>query len=151
MFSKTWLDQVPMGSDSELHRALQREAAARELLKPQDQAEQIRRALRTMVLNGAASETMISDLFSIPTRTLRRLLAAQGTTFRELLEEARYEVARQLLEDTDMATAEISEALDYADTSAFTRAFRRWTDSPPAAWRAKIRSTEDKRGMSSRT
>ena len=144
VFSKSWLDQVPMGADSELHRALQREVAAQEVLKPQDQAEQIRRALRTMVLSGTASETVISDLFSIPTRTLRRLLAAQGTTFRELLEEARYEVARQLLEDTDMATAEISEALDYADTSAFTRAFRRWTNSPPAAWRAKTRSPEAK-------
>jgi len=31
-------------------------------------------------------------------------------------------------------------SLDYADASAFTRAFRRWTDSPPAAWRAKVRS-----------
>jgi len=42
--------------------------------------------------------------------------------------------------DTDMTTAEIAESLDYADASAFTRAFRRWTDSPPAAWRAKVRS-----------
>lgn len=151
VFSKTWLGHVPLGCDAEEHRVLQREIAAQEMLTPDDQAEKIRRALRTMVLSGRASETLISKLLSIPTRTLRRLLAAQGTKFRELLQEVRYEVARQLLADTDMTTTEIAEALDYADASAFTRAFRRWTDSPPAAWRAKIRPSEGKRRMSSRT
>jgi AraC-like DNA-binding protein len=151
VFSKTWLDHAPPGSDAELHRALQDKIAAQELLSPDDKAERIRRALRTMALSGRASETLISKLLSTPARTLRRLLAAQGTNFRELLEEVRYEIARQLLADTDMTTAEIAEALDYADASAFTRAFRRWTDSPPAAWRAKMRSAEANGGLSART
>jgi AraC-like DNA-binding protein len=120
-------------------------------LSPDDKAERIRRALRTMALAGRASETLISKLLSTPARTLRRLLAAHGTNFRELLEEVRYEIARQLLADTDMTTADIAEALDYADASAFTRAFRRWTDSPPAAWRAKTRSAEANGGVSART
>ena len=151
VFSKAWLDRAPPGSDAEQHRVLQRAIAAQERLSPDDNAERIRRALRTMALSGRASETLIAKLLATPTRTLRRLLAAQGTNFRELLEEVRYEISRQLLADTDMTTAEIAEALDYADASAFTRAFRRWTDSPPAAWRAKARSAEDKSGVSSRT
>jgi AraC-like DNA-binding protein len=152
VFSETWLNHAPPDSNADLHRALQRKIAAQEMLRPDDQAERIRRALRTMVLTGRASETLISKLLSIPGRTLRRTLAAQGTNFRELLEQGRYEIARQLLADTDMTTAEIAETLDYADASAFTRAFRRWTDSPPATWRAKTRSAEEgKRRMSSRT
>ena len=58
---------------------------------------------------------------------------------------------RRELEDTDMITAEISEALDYADASAFTRAFRRWTNSPPAAWRSRQKSAEGKHKISSPT
>ena len=85
---------------------------------------------------------MISRLLAIPARTLRRHLAVQGTSFRELLEEVRYEIARQLLADTDLSTAEIADALHYADASAFTRAFRRWTNSPPAAWRGEVRSAK---------
>jgi AraC-like DNA-binding protein len=148
VFSKAWLDHPPPGSDAKLHRSLQHQIATQERLSPDDNAERIRRALRTMALSGRASETLIAKLLSTPTRTLRRLLAAQGTNFRELLEEVRYEISRQLLADTDMTTAQIAEALDYADASAFTRAFRRWTDSPPAAWRAKARSAEGKSGVS---
>jgi AraC-like DNA-binding protein len=39
-----------------------------------------------------------------------------------------------------MSTTGVAASLDYADPSAFNRAFRRWTNSPPAAWRAKARS-----------
>jgi AraC-like DNA-binding protein len=140
VFSKIWLEHTPPGANAELHRVLQSQIAVQEMLRPDDLAEHIRRALRTMVVNGRASETLISQLLSTPTRTLRRLLTLQGTSFRELLEEVRYEVSRQLLVDTHMTTAEIAESLDYADASAFTRAFRRWTNSPPAAWRAKMRT-----------
>jgi AraC-like DNA-binding protein len=114
------------------------------LRQPNMHAEQIRRALRTMVVTGAASESLISKLLSVPTRTLRRSLAAENTSFRALLEDVRYEVSRQLLADSEMSTTEIAETLGYADASAFTRAFRRWTNSPPAAWRVRFRSAAGK-------
>lgn len=148
VFDTTWLDQAPPGHDAHAYSLLQRELATQLMLAPSDCAERVRRALRTMILDGRGSASAISDLMSMSTRTLHRLLAAQSTTFREILEEVRHEFARQLLADTDMTTTEIAEALDYADASAFTRAFRRWTDSPPAAWRARIRSASGERGMS---
>jgi len=140
VFNKNWLEHVPPGADAELHRGLQSKIAIQEMLRPDDWAEHIRRVLRTMVVSGTASETQVARLLSISTRSLRRQLTAQDTSFRELLEEVRYEVSRQLLVDTDMNTAEVAESLAYADASAFTRAFRRWTDSPPGAWRARMRS-----------
>ena len=99
-----------------------------------------RRTLRTTIPTGRGSETVIAELLSLPVRTLRWHLATQGTNFRKLMDEVRYEIARQLLSDTDMRTSEIAESLHYADATAFTRAFRRWTDEPPATWRAKFRS-----------
>ena len=142
VFSKTWLAAVPPNSNAELHRELQCQIAAQELRQPDTHAEQIRRALRTMVVTGGATESLISKLLSVPTRTLRRLLASEGTTFRALLEEVHFEVSRQLLADSEMTTSQIAETLDYSDASAFTRAFRRWTNLPPAAWRAKLRSAD---------
>jgi AraC-like DNA-binding protein len=91
-----------------------------------------------MIVSGGASESMISYLLAIPTRTLRRSLAAQGTTFRRLQEDIRYEIARQMLADSRISIAEIADLLDYGHASAFTRAFRRWTNSSPAAWRAEM-------------
>jgi AraC-like DNA-binding protein len=42
-----------------------------------------------------------------------------------------------MLEDSAMPVAQIAGMLDYADASAFTRAFRRWSGTTPARWRAK--------------
>ena len=142
IFGKSWLTNVPPQSDASIHRELQRQIALQELRQPDTHSEQIRRALRTMIVTGGAKESQIADLLSIPTRTLRRLLSSEGTTFRTLLEEVHFEIARQLLADSEMATNEIAATLFYSDASAFTRAFRRWTNMPPAAWRAKIRSAD---------
>ncbi len=146
-FNKSWLAAVPPDSNPGVHRELQRQIAAQELRQPDSHSEQIRRALRTMVVTGSATESQISELLSVPSRTLRRLLAAEGTTFRTLLEEVHFEVARQLLTDSEMPTSEIAATLCYSDASAFTRAFRRWTNLPPAAWRAKFRAAESGLGM----
>lgn len=150
LFSKTWLATVPPGANVAMHRELQRRIAAQALREPDSRTEQIRRALRTMVVSGGATESQISELLSVPARTLRRMLANEGTSFRALLEEVHLDVARQLLADSEMPTSEVAATLGYSDSSAFTRAFRRWTDSPPAAWRAKFRAAEGRLGMAER-
>ena len=77
----------------------------------------------------------------MPERSLRRALELQGTSFRAIVEAVRFELARQLLADTDMSTCEIADAMDYGDASAFTRAFSLWTGTPPAAGRARLRTS----------
>ncbi len=139
VFNQHWLDQPPMGADPERHRQLLQDILAQEQDAPEQLLFQVRAALRRMVTHGRATEGLLANLLSVPERSLRRLLGQQGTSFRVLIEEARYEVARQLLVDTDLSTADIATSLDYADPSAFSRAFRRWTGSPPAAWRLRAR------------
>jgi AraC-like DNA-binding protein len=141
-FAKTWLGKSLPDHDAGRHRRLQRELAVQLMMEPDDYAEQVRRALRTMVPAGRASETAIAEMMSLPVRTLRWHLARQGTTFRKLAEAVRSDIARQLLSDTDMTASEIAESLDYADASAFTRAFQRWTGASPAAWRNRFRSAD---------
>ncbi|MGB5425571.1 MAG: helix-turn-helix domain-containing protein [Gammaproteobacteria bacterium] len=58
-----------------------------------------------------------------------------GSSFQELLDEGRFEIARQLLEDTRLEVSQIAVTLDYADARAFTRTFRRWSGTTPAQWR----------------
>jgi AraC-like DNA-binding protein len=71
------------------------------------------------------------------TRTLKRRLAEQGTTFSEVLEEARRQRALLLLDDRRVPIAEVADRLGYSDVSNFTRAFRRWTGRTPAAFRTR--------------
>ena len=69
-------------------------------------------------------------------RALNRRLQAEGTTFRRLLNEARFEVARQLLAGTRIGVTDIGAALGYAETSAFSHACRRMAGRSPHEWRA---------------
>jgi AraC-like DNA-binding protein len=50
----------------------------------------------------------------------------------------RFEIARELLADTDVAIDDISAVLGYASVSPFVRSFRRWSGTTPGRWRRTI-------------
>ena len=101
----------------------------------------VRDVLRTALLTGHASADYVADMFSMHRRTLNRHLSACGVTFAELVDEGRFEISRRMLEYSDLDVKQIAAALDYADASAFTRAFKRWSGTTPVAWRATCRPT----------
>jgi len=69
---------------------------AQEARRRDDFPELVRRVLRPALLTGHAQAGRVAALFAMHARTLRRRLSAFGTSFRELLEESRYELVRQL-------------------------------------------------------
>ena len=71
-------------------------------------------------------------------RTLNRRLKAQGMTFQEILDQVRYEVARELLAETQVAIDDIAAALGYASVSPFVRSFGRWSGTTPGRWRRRF-------------
>jgi len=58
-------------------------------------------------------------------RTLKQHLAADGTSYRERVDEARRSEAWGLLERPQMSVQDIGEFLGYQDPASFTRAFQR--------------------------
>ena len=136
VFSADWLNRRLPAADPELRRLLQKQTDAFEARHGDDFPEQIRRVLRTALLTGHAKADQVAGLFSLHSRTLNRRLNSFGTTFQELVDEGRYAIARQMLEGSDTGVSQIAASLDYADASAFTRAFRRWSGTTPARWRA---------------
>ncbi|MPR12412.1 helix-turn-helix transcriptional regulator [Microvirga tunisiensis] len=91
--------------------------------------------LRTELLTNQCSAATVADRFAIHRRTLSRHLRAEGAGFQSLVDETRFEIARQLLSQTRIPLSEVAVALGYSEASAFTRAFRRWSGQSPAAWR----------------
>jgi AraC-like DNA-binding protein len=135
-FSVDWLDHPLPGSDPDLSRLLEKQIDALQLRHGDDFPGQVRSVLRSALLTGNATADRVAALFSMHSRTLNRRLDAFDTSFRQLVDESRFEIARQLLRDSSMGVIEIADMLDYADASAFTRAFRRWSGTTPARWRA---------------
>ena len=77
----------------------------------------------------------VSGRMGMSTRTLRRKLKNEGSTFRDLLEEIRYGLAREYLADTHLPMEEISALLGYTESANFSHAFKRWSGLSPSAWR----------------
>jgi AraC-like DNA-binding protein len=102
-------------------------------------AHDLRRVLRTELLRGTCSASNIARLFSMHRRTLYRHLRTEGLAYRRVANEIRFEIACELLENTDMALSQVAAALKYSELSAFTRAFRRWSGKTPSAWRGSCR------------
>ena len=67
----------------------------------------------------------------------RRLNASGGTHYREILNSARLEIAKQMLRDTRVRISNLSHTLGYSDVSAFTRFFTTETGVPPTQWLAE--------------
>jgi AraC-like DNA-binding protein len=137
VMSSHWLTRRLPEADRGLQRLLQNHIDTLEARHGDDFPEQVRSVLRTGLLTGHASADQVAALFSMHSRTLTRRLEAHGTSFKALADEGRFEIAKQMLRNTSLDVQGIAAALDYADASAFTRAFRRWSATTPAAWRAQ--------------
>ena len=68
-------------------------------------------------------------------RTLRRHLQQLNTSFQHLLDEVRYDKARQLLQQTDLPIYLIAEQLGYSEAASFRHAFQRWSGLAPSDFR----------------
>jgi len=137
MFLADWLSHHLPSDDPMLRALLLKQVDALEAQHGGDLPAQVRSVLRTALLTGHAKGEQIAALFSMHPRTLARHLEARGTRFQVLVDEVRFEVACQMLDGSAMDIAQIAATLRYADPSAFTRAFRRWSGTTPAQWRAQ--------------
>jgi AraC-like DNA-binding protein len=98
------------------------------------------RALRVLLLQGNHGGDDVAQFLSLHRRTLNRRLNAVGTTFREVLDRTRFDLACQLLGQSEISLDDLAAALGYAGVSPFMRTFRRWSGTTPARWRREARA-----------
>ena len=73
-------------------------------------------------------------------RTLHRKLRENDETFRSLLVQVRMDLAERYIRTPDYSITEIAFLLGFTDTSAFSRAFRKWFDRSPTQAREQYRA-----------
>ena len=86
--------------------------------------------------NGFPSLQATARRLHMTPRTLHRRLIDEGTSFRALLDEVRFGLAKDYLRGGQAGLDEIAFLLGYTDPANFRRAFRRWAGMPPSQWRA---------------
>jgi len=93
-------------------------------------AQQVR-ILLAQRLSFDPSMSGVAESLGLSDRTLRRRLAAEGTSFQVLLDQVRSSLARQLLDSGALNVEEVAHRLGYAEASSFIQAHRRWHGSTP--------------------
>ncbi len=77
----------------------------------------------------------VASMLGASERTLRRRLANEGTSFRDVRERVLQARAQSLLTSTTLNVSDVAEQLGFADASTFCQAFRRWFGQTPGAYR----------------
>lgn len=110
-------------------------------IEPATTAERVRHVLSARPDAMPPVAGAVARRLHMSVRTLNRVLAAEGTTFRALAASTRRELAERALSHPHASIAEVAFALGFSELSAFHRAFRRWTGMTPGEFRSarKIR------------
>ena len=78
-----------------------------------------------------------ADQLHMSSSTVRRRLKEERTSYRALLDEIRFGLAKDYLSETALPLEEISELLGYTEPGNFSHAFRRWSGESPRTWRTQ--------------
>jgi AraC-like DNA-binding protein len=97
--------------------------------------ERTRRLVGEALLGGEPAGASVARRLGMSERTLRRALAAERGSFREIVDAVRRERARALLDDPRRSIAEVALSLGFSELSAFSRAYKRWTGLSPSRGR----------------
>jgi AraC-like DNA-binding protein len=140
VFAASWLEQAIPGADPRLRALVMSAIQQARASSKMSFADVVRGALHQMVLSGTSFAENVALLFGIHERTLRKRLTAEGTSLHSLVSQTRFELAKQLLENTELPLSEIASALHFADAAVFSRAFRSWSNTNPRHWRSRRES-----------
>jgi AraC-like DNA-binding protein len=106
-------------------------------------ADRARAALSEELQAGNVTAQGLAARLTVSVRTLHRSLAAEGTSYRRLLDQLRLDIAERHLMDDRMSVAEVAFLVGFSEISAFHRAFKRWTGRTPVTFRAEARRRPD--------
>ncbi|MBA1228028.1 AraC family transcriptional regulator [Pseudomonas viridiflava] len=111
-----------------------------QLTRTRSLRERITRLLGPLLSGGREPDLEeVAARLKLPTWTLRRKLAEEGTRFRAILNDTRRDLAMTYIRDTELAFGEIAYLLGFASAEAFQRAFKRWNGQTPGEFRRSQR------------
>jgi len=140
-FPARHLDQPVVRSHHELEEILGRFPF--DIAEPQSKiaplSGRIEHLFASTLASGEALVTaaVLAQQFSISVATLKRRLAAEGTSLSQIKSAACLRHATHLLSDPRMSVTEVARRTQFSDAGAFRRAFHAWTGRSPSVWRVE--------------
>ena len=136
-FDKSVVEKELLTSNAEL--AYQNDKIVADYLARFDSnrlSERVRAIFMDRMVTGKFTEEQIAQQLELSLRSLQRRLRAERTSYQQLLDETRLELALQYINRTQLSVSQIAPLLGFSDSSNFNRAFKRWLGLPPSRYRA---------------
>jgi AraC-like DNA-binding protein len=139
VFEASVLDRPIVAADPRLGEVLEEHVQRLMAALPTEDAflQRVRTSLAELLAAGSASLETLAGALHLSERTLRRRLDEQGTSYKQLLDELRKELALYYVGRTDQSLEQVAARLGFTEPSTFYRAFKRWEGTTPAAYRAR--------------
>jgi AraC-like DNA-binding protein len=99
--------------------------------------DDVRAAIADALPDGQPSKSLVARRLGVSERTLHRQLSDHDETFQSIATQARRDTAEALLTEGRHSIVEVAFLTGFADQTAFSRAFKRWTGSTPGAYRGR--------------
>jgi AraC-like DNA-binding protein len=106
-------------------------------LDKSDVVSRCRAAVLEHLSSGEGTAEDTAKQLHMSPRTLQRKLAEAKTTYLQLIEDTRKDLALRYIEDPRRSITDITFSLGFSQPSAFTRAFKRWTGLSPSEYRSR--------------
>jgi AraC-like DNA-binding protein len=138
-FDRALLDRSQLHQNPELYSVLrsQAERALERVATELRPADEVERYLRARPPARIPDISTAAQALGLSARSLRRRLAADATSYRNLVRETLEASAGHMLRDPRKAIQETAHALGFSSVGAFHRAFKRWTGMTPAQYRER--------------
>ena len=102
-----------------------------------DFLEQVRRVINSLLPTRDCTSSTVAQCIGLSQRSLQRKLQTYNTGFQQQLDQVRSELAISYLQEPRFSLTDIGELLGFAESSVFTRSFKRWFGVTPSKWRAR--------------
>lgn len=136
------LDIELAGSNPEIARQNDKLAlSVLEKMRKLDLPAKVYARLIDFLPSGDCSRERVARSLNMSESAFQKKLKIAGTSYQELLDNTRAELAKHYLSDSDMSVDEVAYMLGFSDCSNFTRAFRRWLDMSPRDYRNSLSDT----------
>jgi AraC-like DNA-binding protein len=137
-FARDVFEQKLEGANPELARHND-EIVVRYLAQMQKQnlRARVHAALIEQLPHGEPSQEKVAAALHMSPRNFQRKLAEEGSSYTELLNDTRRDLALSYVRDPGYSLGEITYLLGFSDASSFNRAFKRWTGQSPSAYRSE--------------
>ena len=103
-----------------------------------DTIGQIKRLLRPYLRAAAPKINVFAEVVGTSSRSLQRKLGEYGSSYSQLIETTRFEMATEMLQDPDIQLIDVAMALGYENQSNFGRSFRRMAGISPGKYRRQM-------------